>query len=407
MRISYFNYLWDIEGISAGSAIKAKEFVAALRRQGNTVHLEWRMPQPKNEVRLSDNIRNGMKPFLRRYLKEPRRLAGNFKSLINEYQILKRQKPDIFFPRLTYGNFSCLLLSKWMNLPMVVEADCPPTYEWRSFFAQDVLRFGDLSMKLELASLNQADAVITQSNQLMEHYVSLGIPRGKISVIPNAADTKRFRPTSKDKAIVEEFNLHNRIIIGWLGAGVSWTGRDTVSKMARELLEEYPTVSFVMLGSPGNTEFFRKQFHSNGYADRFILPGFVSHENVPRYLSCMDIVLAPYPKLDFFYASSMKLFEYMAAGKAIVATRIGQIAEVIQEGRNGFLFDADNSEELCGKVKALILSSELRQRMGHNARKDAEREWNWDRVAQKMNHIFGEVLNKRKFDPQKVPRRQF
>ncbi|MEE9168225.1 MAG: glycosyltransferase family 4 protein, partial [bacterium] len=345
MVISYFNYLWDIEGISAGSAIKAKEFVAALRRRGNTVHLEWRMPQPPKNVRVSSNVRNGLKQLLQKYFKEPRRLAGNFSNLVTEYQILKKQKPDLLFPRLTYGNFSCLLLSKWLNIPMVVEADCPPTYEWKTFFGRHTLRLGDLSIRLEVATLNQADAVITQSNELKEYYVSLGIPKEKVHMIPNAADITKFQPVAKDDTIIEKFNLNNQIVIGWLGAGISWTGRDTVSKMALTLLKEFPSVSFLMLGSAENMEFFKRRLHSNGYADRVCLPGFACHKDIPRYLSCMDIVLAPYPKLDFFYASSMKLFEYMAAGKAIVATRIGQIAEVIQEGRNGFLFDADNSEE--------------------------------------------------------------
>jgi glycosyltransferase involved in cell wall biosynthesis len=388
--------LWDIDGISAGSAIKAKEFIAALRRRGHIVHLEWRTPQPQKSLHISDNIRNGLKPHMQKYVREPRRLAGNFQYLVEEFRILKKQAPDIFFPRLTYDNFSCLLLSKWLNIPMVVEADCPPTHEWKSFFAQDAFRFGELSTKLEVATLNQADAVITQSDQLREYYVSLGIPAEKIVTIPNAADLNKFQPTAKDRALVDELELNNQIVIGWLGAGVSWTGRDIVCKTAELLLDEYPSICFLMLGSQENMEYFRNHFHSNGYADRIILPGFVSHDDIPRYLSCMDIVLAPYPKLDFFYASSMKLFEYMAAGKAIVATRIGQIAEVIQEGRNGFLYEADSFKEMYQKVKALILSSELRNKVSQNARKDVEGEWNWDRAAEKMEHVFEDVLNKKK-----------
>lgn len=395
MVISYFNYLWDIEGISAGSAIKAKEFVAAIRRRGHEVHLEWRTPQPENNNGAAHAAEKNGRHLLEKYAREPKRYLVNFKHLAREHRILRKQQPDIFFPRLTYGNFSCLLLSRWLNLPTVVEADCPPTYEWEAFYGRDAFKMGDVSLKLELASLNQADAVITQSNQLRDYYVSLGVAAEKVYMIPNAADTDKFKPQPKDDAIVRKHGLHDKVVIGWLGAGVSWTGIDATIDAMRTLLADYPSVCFLMLGSPENMAFFRQHFPEDDYGDRVLLPGFVPHEQIPDYLSCMDIVLAPYPKMAFFYASSMKLFEYMAVGKPVVATRIGQIAEIIEEGRNGLLFDPQTPGELYEKVSALVASEELRERIGNHARKDAESEWNWNRVAEKMEDVFEQVLSLR------------
>ena len=395
MIISYFNYLWDIHGISAGSAIKGREFVEALRRLGHEVHLEWRSSQPKQSTSNQTDPENSRNPALQKFLKEPKRYMVNFKYLIQEYQILKRQTPDIFFPRLSYGNFSGLLLSKWLDLPMVVEADCPTTYEWEAFYSKDAFKIGNLSMRVELANLKHADAVITQSKQLTEYYINHGIEPEKIHTIPNAADVNKFQPQDRDEKIMEKYNLKNKIVIGWIGAGVSWTGIDILNETMHKLMKQYPSLMCLMLGSKKNMDFFRNHFQGNGYADRFVLPGFVPHEEIPKYLSCMDIVLAPYPQLDFFYASSMKLFEYMAAGKAIVATRIGQIADVIEEGKNGFLFDSETPGELYEKVHKLILSEDLRKKFGRNARLDAEETWNWDSVAKKMVTVFEDVLNKK------------
>ena len=395
MVISYFNYLWDIDGISAGSAIKAREFIAALQRQGHTVHLEWRTPQPKTRHALATRVKEGLKPHLQKYLREPRRLAANLPQLYREYKILKQQKPDIFFPRLEYGNFSCLLLAKMLKLPMIVEADCPPTYEWLKFYARDAFRLGDLSLKLELATLHQANAVITQSNALRDYYTGLGVAEGKIYVIPNAADINKFQPREKDPELSAKFDLKGKIVIGWLGAGVAWTGINAMIEMARTMMRQNPAVRFLMVGSPENMDFLRQHLAGEDFAGRVILPGFVPHAEIPRYLSCMDIVLAPYPKFDFFYASSMKLFEYMAAGKAIVATRIGQVAEVIQAGVNGLLFDPDLDGDLREKVSGLVASAELRQKLGANARLEAERKWNWDLAGQKMARIFEAVLRQR------------
>lgn len=397
MVVSYFNYLWDIEGISAGSAIKAKEFVAALRRLDHTVHLEWRTPQPASEERATGNGAAGEPSLLQKYLREPKRLLVNAKNLVQEYRILKRQNPDIFFPRLTYGNVSCLWLSRWLNLPTVVEADCPVTYEWLQFYARDAFRFGDLSMRLELATLHQADAVITQSNQLRDFYIEHGVASEKMFMIPNAADIDKFQPRDRDAELAAKYRLQDKTVIGWIGAGVSWTGIEALVDVCNELLRTNPWVCFLMLGSQKNMQFFRENLGNyNGDRERVILPGFVPHDEIARYLSCMDVVLAPYPKLEFFYASSMKLFEYMAAGKAVLATRIGQIAEVVDEGRNGFLFDPERPGELREKLMRLVESPELRKDLGANARADAEREYNWDRVAEKMTDVFEMVLEKRR-----------
>lgn len=402
MKITYFSYLWDIHGISAGSAIKAIEFLDAIKRNGHEVFLEWRTPQPaKNGRDAREVVRESIKPYIQKYVREPKRLAGNFKHLYQEYKLLASQNPDIFFPRLSYDNFSCLLLSKWLNLPTVVEADCPPTHEWQAFYARDDFKLGNLSLKLELALLNHADAVITQSSQLSNYYISKGVSAKKIVTIPNAADIRKFRPRPKKQALINQLNLTDRVVIGWIGAGVSWTGIEVLKEVFRDILKQFPQVSFLMLGSPENMEFFRANFQQNGVAERFVLPGFVPHAEIPQYLSCMDIVLAPYPKLDFFYASSMKLFEYMASGKAIVATRIGQIAEVIEEGNNGLLFDPDEPKELFDKLRLLIESPEMREKIGQNAREKAEREWNWNRVAEKMIDVFEQVLQKRRVGQQK------
>ncbi len=395
MKISYFNYLWDIEGISAGSAIKGIEFVEGLRRQGYDVTLEWRTPQPHKSNNNQSVIKKNTHALIQKYLRESKRYLVNIKHLIQEYILLKQNKPDIIFSRLEYGIFSCVLLSKWFNIPLVIEADCPPTHEWVNFYARDAFKLGNLSLKLEVAVLKQADAVITQSNQLTDYYVNLGIQREKIHMITNAANIQKYKNMEPNLDFRAKYKLKDKIVIGWVGAGVGWTGIEVLNKTMHQLMKEYPSVTFLMIGSQENMDFFREHFHKDGDADRFILAGFVPHEDIPKYLSCMDIVLAPYPKFDFFYASSMKLFEYMAAGKAIVATRVGQIAEVIKEGENGYLFDPEIPGELYQKVSKLVSSEKLRKRLGQSARIDSQREWNWDRVAEKMSTVFEEVLVKR------------
>ena len=396
MVITYFNYLWDIDGISAGSAIKAKEFIAALNRAGHTAYLEWRSPQPRVQPTLSDKIRAGLKPRLQRYLHEPKRLARNAPHLWQEYLILKRQKPDILFNRLELYYFSGLWLSRLLDLPFVVEADCPPAYEHATFYGKHYLHLGNLSTHLDLANLRAADAIIVISDVLKNYYIERGIPAEKMHVIANAADPQKFRPMPKDRELAEKYRLAGKTVVGWIGSLVGWSGIESLTATARYILQARPNTCFMLVGGGKNQEFFREQLQTGDHAGRVILPGTVPHGEVPRYLSCMDVVLAPYPKLDFWYASSMKIFEYMSAGKTVLATNVGQVGEIIEDGVNGYLFDPEANGELREKITALVDSAEVRQRAGAQARRDIEQKWNWDNNAQKMLAIFDDVLRRRR-----------
>jgi glycosyltransferase involved in cell wall biosynthesis len=152
----------------------------------------------------------------------------------------------------------------------------------------------------------------------------------------------------------------------------------------------------MMVGGGKNQEFFQQQLQTGSHASRVILPGWVPHAQAPRYISCMDIVLAPYPKVDFWYPSSVKIFEYMAAGKAVVATDVGQVPEIIEDGVNGYLFDPDREQELGEKIMALVDSSETRRRFGERARHDVEKKWNWKNMAEQMIEVFDGVLQQRR-----------
>ncbi len=397
MVITYFSYLWDIDGVSAGSAIKAKEFLAAMNRLGHTTHLEWRVPQPAAYASVAQQAKERwLKPLLQKYLHEPKRVLANAKYLFQENQILRRQKPDIFFNRLELYTFSGLWLSRRLNIPMVIEADCPPTHEHMNFYGKNYMHLGDLAMKIEMANMRGADAIIAISNILANYYIERGIPASKIHVIPNAVDANKFAPVSRDHALAKKLGLENKVVIGWVGSLFGWSGIENLIGMAKHLLAQRPNVSFLLVGGGKNKEFFESRLHTNGYASRVVLPGTVPHSEVPKYLSCMDIVLAPYPKLDFWYPSSVKLFEYMSSGKATVATRVGQVAEIIQDGKNGLLFDPDRANELTEKVLSLVDSAEKRRQMGEQARRDVLANWTWERMAHRMLDVFEEVLQRRK-----------
>ena len=126
---------------------------------------------------------------------------------------------------------------------------------------------------------------------------------------------------------------------------------------------------------------------------RVSLPGYIPHQDIPNYLSTMDIMMAPYPNFEFFYYSPLKLFEYMASGKAIVASRIGQIKEILTEKDNGLMFEAGNYKELIEQLKLLVSNPDLRERIGKRARKTVQANFTWQNNAQRISDICDTLVS--------------
>src|SRR5436309_13991683 len=95
--------------------------------------------------------------------------------------------------------------------------------------------------------------------------------------------------------------------------------------------------------------------------------GALAHEDVPPYLAATDVAVAPYPALQDFYFSPLKLFEYMATGRAVVASRVGQVAEVVTDGVTGLLFEPGNVADLVGCIRSLRDNPAQRRELDRNA----------------------------------------
>jgi glycosyltransferase involved in cell wall biosynthesis len=122
------------------------------------------------------------------------------------------------------------------------------------------------------------------------------------------------------------------------------------------------------------------------------MTGTVAYGDVPDYVDAMDIVIVPYPKLDFWYPSSMKLFEYMSSSKPVVASAVDQVKDVIRDGENGLLFNPNRLDEFVNKVLLLVDNPILRRKLGQNARKTVLEKYTWIDHAKKMVQLFERVV---------------
>jgi glycosyltransferase involved in cell wall biosynthesis len=119
------------------------------------------------------------------------------------------------------------------------------------------------------------------------------------------------------------------------------------------------------------------------------LTGAVAPSQVPGLVASMDVAIAPYPPLSAFYFSPLKVYEYMAAGRPVIASRIGQLANLIEDGVNGLLCPAGDPVALAAALDRLRREPELRARLGRAARATVLRHHTWEAVARRILHLAG------------------
>ena len=197
-------------------------------------------------------------------------------------------------------------------------------------------------------------------------------------VLTHAGVDAKFKPVDA-REVREKYGLDGKVVV-YVGEMSEWHGADMLLDIAERLKEG---VKFLLLGK--QLEKLRGDAEERGVADKFVFVGFVKHEEMPKFISAADVGIAPYKPIEEmkkhgFYFSPIKIFEYMACGKPVVASDLEIIRDIISANRCGLLAKPGNAEDFASKIEVLLRDEKMRERMGKNGRK-AVSKYTWDRVA--------------------------
>lgn len=398
MKIAYFNYLYDLYGASIGSTIKGLKLMEALRACGHEVKIYWRKDQPSanghSEIRVQSPSRRFVARHLSRFVHEPNQLLSNLRYLREEKRLLAQDRPDLLIARLDLYLFSAVKLAQQQRLPLVLEVDSPEAYEFRTFYSK-YWRMPHVLESIEAYNIQNADACITVSNKLADYFQTHGVTKERMHVISNGADLSKFNPNLSGAEVREKYGLQGAVVIGFIGSFHFWHGVDNLIALIKAAVAANAAVKFLMVGDGGAMKPQLQKFVAeNNLAQRVILTGHVAHDEVGKHVAAMDIVLAPYPPLEFFYYSPVKIYEYMACGKPVLSSRLGQIQEIINDGVNGFLSNPGDNADYSRKLARLIDDAELRQRVGAEAYRTIAAQHTWEHKARAWSEICERVLRK-------------
>jgi glycosyltransferase involved in cell wall biosynthesis len=272
----------------------------------------------------------------------------------------------------------------------VLEVNAPLVYEQQQYRAG--LTCPPLARWVERYVWQKADLMIAVSDSLRCQMQSFGVSPERIHVLPNAVDPQLFHTDSDGKRLRERLKLNGRFTIGFVGTFRPWHGVDFLVEAFQHIHREDPSTHLLLVGEGPLRARLGSLVQKSGLQEAVTFAGRVAHQDVPHYLAAMDVAIAPYPPLDEFYYSPIKLFEYMAAGRAVVASRVGQIAQIVEDGVTGLLYEPGNRGSLVDCIQRLRKDAELRNEIGRRA-SAACSEYTWSRNAARVIDWVKPLIN--------------
>ena len=227
----------------------------------------------------------------------------------------------------------------------------------------------------------KAKAIIVVTNGLKRILLKNGVNEKKILIMPDGVDLKRFDINVSKEEARRELNLpFNKKIVLYAGHLYSWKGVQVLTESSKFLNKDILAV-FV-----GGTEKDEKKFkEKNQKFKNIIVLGHRPHSQMPYYLKSADVLILPNSgKKDVsrYWTSPMKMFEYMASQRPIVASDLSSIGEILSEN-NSILVEPDNPQALAEGIKKVLDDKELSQRISQQAYTDVKK-YTWDKRAQKI-----------------------
>ncbi|HEV2472601.1 MAG TPA: glycosyltransferase family 4 protein, partial [Chthonomonadales bacterium] len=297
-------------------------------------------------------------------------------------QLVDAGAAGFLYQRYSLDNYAGVILSRKLNIPLVLEYNSSEI--WTSKHWSQRLKYEALSERIELLNLRSADLVVVVSKALKDQLTARGISDERILVNPNGVDPERYSPEADGCEVRRRLGLEDAVVIGFIGTFGRWHGADVLAEAFGRMLEECPEyrkrLRLMLIGDGVQRSATASTLQNKGVVNQAIFTGLIPQEEGPAYLAAADILVAPHvpnPDGTPFFGSPTKLFEYMAMGKGIVASRLDQIGEVLTHDVNAWLVEPASAGALADGLKVLVDRPETAKRLGAAARAAALQRHTW------------------------------
>jgi glycosyltransferase involved in cell wall biosynthesis len=241
------------------------------------------------------------------------------------------------------------------------------------------------------SNLNRADVVICVSEDAKRHLVrTWGVPDERIVVFSNGVDVCRFCPAPSQRVHTRaSLGVNDCTVVLFVGSFYPWHDVSSLLEAFGHVRRTHPEARLLLVGDGAMRPSMERRAADLGLRGAVTFVGPVPHIEVPSLVEAADIAVVAYPSMkQSLWLSPLKLFEYMASGKAIVASSVGQLRQVIRDGCNGLLVPPGDVSALTEAILRLITDDALRLRIGEQARRDAVERHSWDNYVTRLESVL-------------------
>lgn len=243
--------------------------------------------------------------------------------------------------------------------------------------------------RMETEAALAADRVLVITDALGTELRRRGVPSHKIEVLPNGVDAQRFKPIPPDYALLSQYGLAGRTVIGYIGSLLDYEGVDILLEAVNRIVVSTEKLKVMIIGDGDAADRLMRRSRELGLDQTVTFTGRVPHSDITRWYSVIDIFALPRRGLPVCeIVSPLKPFEIMAAGKALIASDVAALAEIVQDGRTGLLHRKDSPESLARKLEILLAEPEFRARLGEEARRWVVAERDWGQLSSKLALLY-------------------
>lgn len=237
-----------------------------------------------------------------------------------------------------------------------------------------------------------SDSVSCASNHLKELAKKFGIKEEFIFDAPVGADLNKFNSEINTEKIRKKYCLSkNEHIVLYIGQLHGAQYVELLIKAANIVLQKRADVKFMIVGEGFLEKQLRQFTYDLGLEEKIIFTGAVSHDEIPLYISSATVCVAPFEDTQVTRCKSpLKIAEYMASSKAIVASNVGEVSKMV--GGVGILTSPGDYHKLAKGIITLLDDNELRKNLGLVARKRAEHKYNWSYTANNLIQAYNKII---------------
>jgi glycosyltransferase involved in cell wall biosynthesis len=251
-------------------------------------------------------------------------------TLSSAREVLADWEPELIYERYTLFSYGGLELARAYGVPHLLEVNAPLVLEQQRARG---LHLQDVAEEIERRVWTGTDAFLAVSEELTQLARRAGVAAERLHVLPNGIDPQQFLVEARAAARWRQrLALGDGPVIGFVGSLKSWHGTDVLLRAFAAVATRHPQSRLLYVGDGPMREALEQLAASLGVSDRVCFAGAVDHAQVPELLAAMQVAVAPYLASDEFYFSPIKVYEYLAAQRPVIASDIGQISSLIEAG---------------------------------------------------------------------------